>query len=432
MTTTLRHRALGAVFVTLLLVSVYVVFGLFTKKWSDYDEVTLQTTTIGLNLPERADVKVRGVIVGEVLDARSTGDGAELTLGLYPDQRPIVDNDVTGSIVPKTLFGEKYVSLVDSPGDAPEIQPGDTIHRTAIPTEVEQLLNDIYPLLRTVQPADLNRTLNALATALEGRGEQLGETLETADSYLKKINPQIPLLVQDLRLATTTADAYSEVLPQVSQILQNTIVTTSTLEDNAEALQQMLGDVTAFAGTGEEFLRENGDALIQLQELSRPMVQTLARYAPMYPCLLGGLDNLGERVAEAFRGKVLHVRLETLPRQPRAWGPQDRPVYEEDRGPACGHLPNPSWTQDNPLSVIPDVNDGIETPSRRAAPGGATARQGAGTLYNGGLGYAGGAAERDVLNELLAPGLGVKAGEVPDLGQLLVGPMTRGAAVTLE
>ena len=50
-----------------------------------------------------------------------------------------------------------------------------------------------------MQPAKINMTLNAIATALEGRGEQLGETLETFDAYLKRINPQIPQLVEDLR-----------------------------------------------------------------------------------------------------------------------------------------------------------------------------------------------------------------------------------------
>ncbi|MDQ8035322.1 MAG: MCE family protein, partial [Bordetella sp.] len=48
-------------------------------------------------------------------------------------------------------------------------------------------------------PADLNATLTALATALEGRGEQIGQNLETLDSYLKRINPQIPALLEDLK-----------------------------------------------------------------------------------------------------------------------------------------------------------------------------------------------------------------------------------------
>ena len=46
---------------------VWLTYAIFTKKFADYDEVTLQTSTIGLQLPERADVKIRGVIVGEVL-----------------------------------------------------------------------------------------------------------------------------------------------------------------------------------------------------------------------------------------------------------------------------------------------------------------------------------------------------------------------------
>ena len=135
---------------------------------------------------------------------------------------------MTGSIVPKTLFGEKYVSLVvpdaavratASPSDA-------TITRTEVSTEVEQVLSDLYPLLRAVQPADLNMTLNALATALEGRGEQLGENLETRRQLPQAAQPQIPALVEDLRLTAQVSDTYADVLPEVATILRNTITTT--------------------------------------------------------------------------------------------------------------------------------------------------------------------------------------------------------------
>ena len=47
-------------------------------------------------------------------------------------------------------------------------------------------------------------------------------------------------------------------------------------------------------------------------------------------------------------------------------------------------------------------------------------------------GYAGSREEAGILNSLLGPGLGVTADEVPDLGVLLVGPMARGAEVTLR
>ena len=67
-----NHKVLGVAFLALLMVGVYGTYAIFTKKFADYDEVTLQTSTIGLQLPARADVKIRGVIVGEVLDFDST------------------------------------------------------------------------------------------------------------------------------------------------------------------------------------------------------------------------------------------------------------------------------------------------------------------------------------------------------------------------
>src|SRR4051812_32904659 len=88
-------KVMGIVFLCLLVTGVYLTYSIFTKKFKDYDEVTLQTSTIGLQLPDRADVKIRGVIVGEVLGFKSDSEGAEVTLGLYPDELDTIPADVT-------------------------------------------------------------------------------------------------------------------------------------------------------------------------------------------------------------------------------------------------------------------------------------------------------------------------------------------------
>ncbi|MDQ4006080.1 MAG: MCE family protein, partial [Actinomycetota bacterium] len=328
------HKLLGIVFMCLVVLAGYLTYATFTKKFADYDRVTLETSKIGLQLPARADVKIRGVIVGEVLDMTATSEGAKLTLGLYPGQTHTIPENVTGSIVPKTLFGEKYVSLV-IPADASSepIHAGVTIHRTQVAIEVEKVLSDLYPLLRAVEPADLNMTLNAIATALEGRGDQLGENLETVDSYLKRLNPLIPALVEDLRLTAKVSDVYAEVLPQIGTILHNTVTTTGTLEDRADKLDALFHDVTAFSGTARSFLKDNGDNMIRLGEVSRAQLRVLARYSTEFPCLLGGIENASHRQAEAFRNFTLHIVLETLPNQPRGWNAQDVPRFGEDRGP---------------------------------------------------------------------------------------------------
>ena len=424
----MRTKALGIVFLALMVASVWVTYGVFTKKFTDYDEVLVRASKIGLQLPERADVKIKGVIVGEVLDYEPTAEGADITLGLYQDRTTRIPGDVTASILPKTLFGEKFVSLIVPEGGstAAPIEDGAVIERTNLSIEVEQVLSDLYPLLRAVQPADLNMTLNAVATALEGRGDQLGESLETLDSYLTKFNPELPGLVEDLRLTARVSDTYADVLPEVATILRNTITTTTTLEGREEKLKALFNDVSRFSSVAERFTRANGDNLVRLGDLSAAQLDVFASYAPGYPCLLGGIVGAGKLQAEAFRGFTLHIVLETLPHQPRAYGPQDAPVYGDKRGYYCGRLPNPPWSQSNPVTHQPNFVDGVDEPTGKG-----TSRVGPGWSGTA-AGYVGGRDESGLLKALLAPGLGVSADDVPDLGVLLVGPMARGAEVSLR
>ncbi|MGC4110903.1 MAG: MCE family protein [Nocardioides sp.] len=431
MGSTLKLKALGIGFLCLLLAGVWLTYGVFTQKFTHFDEVTLDAPTIGLQMPERADVKIRGVIVGEVLGFSATDQGATVQLGIFPSQLHTIPSNVTGAIVPKTLFGEKYVSLV-VPGDQPASTPlraGATIPRTQVPVEVQQVLADLYPLLRTVQPADINLTLNAISTALEGRGKALGGDLATVDHYLKRVNPQIPQLVHDLRLTTKVSNTYADVTPEIAQILRNTIKTTGTLEDRHQQLQALFTDVTSFSDTAHDFLRDNGANIIRLGQVSEPQAQMLARYAPEYPCLLGGLVNSGKREAQAFRGFTLHIVLETIPNQPRGYTPADNPVYGDGRAPSCLHLPNPPYDQTNPVRHQPNFVDGIDSPTGkgtdRVAPPYARS-------FTRGTGYVDGAAEAGLLKSLLGPSLGETANDVPDLGVLLVGPMARGAKVSLR
>jgi phospholipid/cholesterol/gamma-HCH transport system substrate-binding protein len=422
-----NFKLLGIVFLAMLLGGVYLTYGIFTKKFTDYDEVTLRTSTIGLQLPARADVKIRGVIVGEVLASDTVSTGAELTLGIFPSELASIPANVTGSIVPKTLFGEKYVSLVVPENPSPDpIETGTVIERTAIATEVEKVLSDLYPLLRTVQPAEINQTLNALATALEGRGELIGENLVTVDNYLKQINPQIPAIVEDLRLTAQVSDTYAAVMPEIAQILDNTIKTTGTLEDREAKVNALFTDVAAFSDTARGFLEVNGDNLIRLGDVSAAQLRVFAKYAPELNCLTRGIVEVGKLQAEAFRNFTLHIVLETLPAQPRGYTAQDVPRLGEDRGPNCLRLPNPPYSQSNPLGHQPDMNDGVDEPTGKGTSRAAT------DYDRSGAALPGSPEESALLKSLLGPTLGVTSADVPDLGVLLVGPMARGAEVSLR
>jgi phospholipid/cholesterol/gamma-HCH transport system substrate-binding protein len=416
-------RLLGVIFIGILLLGVWLINAVFTQKFVSFDKVTLDTDTIGLQLPTRADVKVRGVIVGQVLEAKSEANGAVLTLGIDPDEIKRIPENVTASILPKTLFGEKYVELV-VPADASNkrLVKGDRITQTQLPIEVERVLNDLYPLLRAVQPAELNYTLNALAGALEGRGDAIGQNIETLDAYLKKLNPQVPALVEDLRLLSKVTGTYADVAPQIAETLRNTVKTGNTLLSREDKLNALLKDTAAFSGTAKTFLDNNGSNIVRLGQLSKPQLELLNRYSPEFPCLLSGLVDQAPMLANTFRGFVFHIDLITLPRQPRGYTAKDVPVLGADNGPACLGLPRPQV----PFRNVPNLNDGVNGLKR------GDAQRTAPTVDVASTNAAAGSAEKAFFGALTAPVLGVPADEVPDLTTLLFGPLVAGTEVSVR
>ena len=104
--------------------------------------------------------------------------------------------------------------------------------RSSSALELEQVFDDLLPLLQAVQPAKLSATLNALATALDGRGEQLGKNLVALDAYLKGLNPHLPTLTSDIRRLTSVADTYAAAVPDLLTTVRNLSATSDTLVAN--------------------------------------------------------------------------------------------------------------------------------------------------------------------------------------------------------
>jgi phospholipid/cholesterol/gamma-HCH transport system substrate-binding protein len=422
------HRVLGVAFLALLILGVWSTYAVFTKKFVDYVPVTLESSKIGLQLPALADVKVRGVIVGEVRQISTDGDGARLQLAIQPDKTQIIPANATARIQPKTVFGEKYVELQipDTPMDK-RIAAGDIITESEVSAELEKLLNDIYPLLRTVQPAEVNYTLTALATALEGRGEKIGNNLVVLDDYLRRTNPQLPALVEDLRLLGQVSDEYRAAMPDLARLLRNSVTTGNTLVEKEEKVEALFSDVAGFSNTSRDFLEANGDNIIRLGELSVPQLDLYEKYAPEYPCLFQGMSNWIPRMNSGWRGQGLHINLETIPTQPTGYSPADDPEYNAKNGPHCETLPTPPYSQANPGPQPPMsvVGDGVEDGHGKFRPRAATG-------FDLTSGYAGTAAERSVVDAIAAPVMGVPVDGVPDVAALLFGPLARGAEVSVR
>ncbi|MFF3916078.1 MCE family protein [Streptomyces sp. NPDC001852] len=412
---TWRLRLYGIAFLAVLALLLSLAVAVYQQAFTSVVPITLQAGTLGNQLDPRADVKLRGLLVGEVREVHADGTRATLDIALKPEYVPYIPSDVHARLLPKTLFGEKYVDLVvPARSSARPIHAGDVItqDRTKVGIEVQQLMNDLLPLLRTVRPGELNATLSAFATALEGRGERIGGNLARVEGYLRRLNPHLPSLEEDIARFADVAEVYGDAAPDLMRILRNTVTTSRTIVAEQDRLAAGLRSTAAVAGTANDFLSENGDRLIALGRVSRPTLELFARYSPEYPCLLQGLVRQEKASEDAFRGGEMRITLEAV-RPQGAYRPGEEPVYGERSGPDCRGLPHPQVP-----GPKPHLDDGTSAgDSGGALPGGAD--------------VSATRAEQRAVGSLVAPVMGVPADQVPPVATLLFGPLARGTAVSV-
>ena len=426
-----RQRVLGVAFVILLAAALTLSVLQYRKTFSPATWVTLETNRTGLQLSLGAEVKLHGVVVGDVRSVGTNGSGARLRLALDPDLAKQVPADVTARLLPKTLFGERYVALVAPDASTRKaIKNGEVItqDRSRSGMELQQVLDDALPLLQSIHPDKLAATLGALATALEGRGDRLGGNLASLEAYLKQLNAEMPTIADDVRKLATVLDVYDGALPDLLSLLRDVTVTATTVSDQRQQLATFLADTTDAADVTTLFLNRHGDQLITLGKVSRPVLELLATYAPEYPCLMEGLVALQSRVEDTFAGGRMHITLEITKDNGKYIAGRDEPVYGAHNGPNCWGLPNPP-------TPAPEValNDGYDYSGSRPAtpklPVGLTVPAASGSTAGPAMGYAGTGEERDLLKPLIGASSGVPPAEVPDIAVLLWGPLLRGATV---
>ncbi len=423
-------RALGVAMVALIAGSVFLTYAMFTKLFSDDVPVVIRSSSAGLQLNKNADVKLRGVIVGRVDEITSERGQAVIHLALDPDQQQVIAADVEAFIVPKTLFGEKYVELqpvAQSSGRA--IEAGDEIVQAALPSDVENLLVDLDPLLTALNPEDLSYVLTALSDALSGQGDKLGQTLETLSAYLQKMTPLAPKLVEDIELLGDTAQTYADAMPAIGATLRNAVVTGNTLTARRAQLQSLFVETAAFATSAEQLFDRSGQDFITLAQESQPTLDLLADYSPTIGCVLKGIDRLMPAIDNTFRDNRAHVSIEFAPRSPRGYGARDIPRLPSATGgssslsPSCATLPGTKYTKKRPSPGMSDSmleQFGVSGDLGKRAP-----------LIPPTVTPAGSAAEAAQIDAIVAASLGVDPEDVPDVAHALYGPALRGAEVSL-
>lgn len=199
----------------------------------------------GLNVRVDDEVRVRGVPVGRIAEIEVTDDrGATYHLELEPDTAIAADSGAR--IVPKTLFGDKFVELDGAPADGATLQAGDVIprERTRPVSELEEVLDRLGGILTELDLVAFASTVDVYAEAL-GDGEDLARAMRGVGAMAE--------------LASTERDAFRGLLATAPPVAETFTRRADELESITHDLSQVAGVLAdereAFAVT----LRSNAD-----------------------------------------------------------------------------------------------------------------------------------------------------------------------------
>jgi virulence factor Mce-like protein len=446
----IRIRLQGVAFLVVLGLLLGLAVATYQKAFTDVAHVTLETDTAGNQLQEASDVKVRGVIVGDVRKVEASADGATIDLAINPDYLDEIPADVSARLLPTTLFGERFVALQlpDGPGQG-HLSDGDVIgqDRSENAIELQKVIDDTLPLLQAVQPQDLSYTLGAVADALRGRGNSRGENLASTGEYFGQVNTVLPELQADISELADFADTYQGAADDLLAVLDNLSITNKTLVDQSEQLRRTFTVVDASSNVTAGFLETNEQNLISLAQTSRPVLGVFAKYSPEYPCLLNGLTRFNPMISEAFGADGdpalnLNITVSLPPRNP--YVPGDQPQYADQSGPNCRGLTNIdaiiAAAQQNEYYCPTPPADGVDSadnpttgnPNCLGGSGPSDVPPGAGDPSAGQslpFHLAGSTAELDFVRSILAYQTGVEPGQVSDLAASTMAPLLRGTQV---
>lgn len=255
--------------------------------------VTASFDRAGQLLKEGGDVKLRGILVGRISDIERASSGT-ITLSLAMDGSQEVPKDITASIRGKTLFGEKYVALLDDRASSSEhLADGDVIpqDRTVEPFELEQVLQTALPLLEVVGPGDLGGALRALAEGFAGQEDEGRRAIDNGLVALQSLNAQNESLSRLLSGLDESSGALAAAAPSLIRALRDLNELNQTVIANKGDISGSLKDTPRWLGSLASLMRARYSDLLDIAIQGNDVLDVVTAKRSVIPTTVEGLKN---------------------------------------------------------------------------------------------------------------------------------------------
>jgi phospholipid/cholesterol/gamma-HCH transport system substrate-binding protein len=203
------------------------------------------------------DVRIAGVRVGEVGDIRiKNRTTAEVTLSVDADRK--LARSTRAVVRYRNLIGQRYVALMEAPGDPTPMKDGDTIPlaQTQPALDLTVLFNGFKPLFAALSPADVNKFADEIVKTLQGEAGTVESLLARTASLTSALADRDKLIgdtIDNLNALLATLGERDEQLSDLIIQLQRFM---SGLAGDRKAIGDSLANINALTTSTADLLKD--------------------------------------------------------------------------------------------------------------------------------------------------------------------------------
>jgi phospholipid/cholesterol/gamma-HCH transport system substrate-binding protein len=354
--------------------------------------VTANLTTTGDGLPENADVKFRGVLIGAVKDVSvaAKGELQQVHIEVKPEYADGVPANVTARVVPSNLFAVTSVELVYNGPDSRHLRAGSLIDEDHSEGTIalQDTLTTVRDILDKIDPIKFGRSLTTLTYALDGNGRPPGSTVQRLDDWLVQARAAVPDeaglfddLSGSLRALNTSA-------PDLMDVLASSVETAQTIADKRGQLVALITGAGATVDKVNALFAANPDVGKQITAGVGDMFGAMAADPSAITGAIVNLNRSTRQLQTVFSWGPQHQMVWNAGLTFTPWDPYtvaDCPHYGDLAGPSCATAPavaDPGYLPDAlkpraldaakglpPVAPLPGLPDFLTAAPPPAAPG---------------------------------------------------------------
>jgi phospholipid/cholesterol/gamma-HCH transport system substrate-binding protein len=234
------------------------------------------------------NVKVAGVVVGKVTSIALVRGRAVVRFQVDDDVRLPTDSEAT--IRWRNLLGQRFVYL--DPGKAATVlRVGGRIAETRSVVDLGELFNRLGPIVKAIEPEEVNAFLQSITAALDGNEAQLRSAIDDLAKLtagLAARDDAIGRLIQNL---DTVAGTITSRDAQIRTVLDNLLALATTFRDNLAVLDGAITDLGDVSDDLGRLLRDNRNEIDRIVTNLTTLVELVGTKLPTLDRTVAGLDE---------------------------------------------------------------------------------------------------------------------------------------------